>query len=229
MNPLVSVIIPVYNGERFLGEAIQSALAQDYAPIEIVVADDGSTDGSLAVARSFPGVTVLELPHGGVSIARNEAVAASKGEWLAFLDADDLWMPAKISAQVAAGSEKDTIGIVLCEQMHKFDSVPAWWVWPTDPKSKTCFEPSAWLVRRAAFDYVGGFEPGRALGEDLSWLMRAWSLKVKHRVVRETLMHRRIHDSNVSAQLPTAELQLIGLIRESVAIKRNLRAEGRDA
>jgi glycosyltransferase involved in cell wall biosynthesis len=229
MNPLVSVIIPVYNGERFLAEAIQTATAQDYRPIEIVVADDGSSDGSREVARSFAEVQLLELPHGGVSVARNEAVAASSGEWLAFLDADDLWYPGKLSAQVAAGSASDRIGIVLCEQMHQFDSVPAWWVWPTDPKSKTCFEPSAWLVRRKVFDLVGGFEPGRALGEDLNWLMRAWSLGVKHRVVRETLMHRRIHDANVSAQLPTAELQMIALIRESVAIKRRMREEGINA
>lgn len=228
MNPLVSVIIPVYNGERYLGEAIESALAQDYGPIEIVVADDGSSDSSATIARSFRDVRLLELPHGGVSVARNEAVAASTGEWLAFLDADDLWLPEKIGRQVAAGSASPNIGIVLCEQMHKFESVPSWWVWPTEPKSKTCFEPSAWLVRRTAFDYVGGFEAGRALGEDLNWLMRAWSLKVRHRVVRETLMHRRIHDSNTSAQLPTAELQLVGLIRESVAIKRAMRAEGLD-
>lgn len=228
MNPLVSVIVPVYNGERFLAEALQTALSQDYRPMQVIVADDGSTDGSVAVARSFPEVTVLELEHGGVSIARNSAVAASEGEWLAFLDADDLWLPNKVSRQVDAGSSSAKIGIVLCEQIHQFDSVPRWWVWPTEPKSKTCFEPSAWLVRRSVFDDVGGFEPGRALGEDLNWLIRAWSLKVRHRVVRETLMRRRIHDGNTSAQLPTAELQLISLIRESVAIKRAMRAEGID-
>lgn len=229
MNPLVSVIIPVFNGERFLAEAIESALAQDYRPLEIVVADDGSTDGSRATARSFPGVIVLELEHGGVSVARNAAVAASTGEWLAFLDADDLWYPEKVGKQVAAGSGSPNIGIVLCEQMHRFESVPSWWVWPTEPKSKTCFEPSAWLVRRSVFDYGGGFEEGRALGEDLNWLMRAWSMNVRHRVVRETLMNRRIHDANVSAKLPTAELQMIGLIRESVAIKRAMRGEVVDA
>ena len=86
MNPLVSVIIPVYNGDRFLAEAITSACEQDYEPMEIIVADDGSSDGSVALAKSFPGVRVLELPHSGVSVARNEAVAASTGEWLAFLD-----------------------------------------------------------------------------------------------------------------------------------------------
>lgn len=229
MNPLVSVIIPVFNGERFLGEAISCAIAQDYRPIEVIVADDGSTDGSAVLARSFPGVTVLELEHTGVSVARNAAVAVSRGEWLAFLDADDLWYPEKIGKQVAMGSTSPNIGIVLCEQMHRFDAVPSWWVWPTEPKSKTCFEPSAWLVRRTVFDHVGGFEVGRALGEDLNWLMRAWSLNVRHRVVRETLMNRRIHETNASAQLPTAELQLIGLIRESVAIKQALRAEARDA
>jgi glycosyltransferase involved in cell wall biosynthesis len=224
VNPLVSVIIPVYNGERFVGEAIASALAQDYQPLEILVADDGSTDNSAANAHSNAGVTVLELPHGGVSIARNAAVAASRGEWLAFLDADDLWFPEKVGRQVAVGSATPNIGILLCEGVPQFDAVPTWWVWPTEPRSKTCFEPSSWLVRRRAFDYVGGFEPGRALGEDLNWLMRAWSMGVRHRVVRETLMYRRIHDSNTSAQLPKAELQVMPLLRESLAIKRGLQA-----
>lgn len=226
MNPLVSVIIPVYNGERFLADALRSAIAQEYEPLEIIVADDASSDRSLDIARSFTQVKVVELEHGGVSIARNAAVAASRGEWLAFLDADDLWFPDKIRKQVAAGASSPDIGIVLCEQVNRFDAVPAWWVWPVGSVSKTCFEPSAWLVRRTAFDLVGGFEPGRALGEDLNWLMRAWSLNVRQHVVRETLLNRRIHDANASAQLPAAKLQLMGLLRESLAIKRGMRTEG---
>ncbi len=224
MNPLVSVIIPVFNGALYLGEAIESAITQDYSPTEIIVADDGSTDDSAAIARAYPGVNVLELEHLGVSAARNAAVDASQGEWLAFLDSDDLWLPGKLSAQVEAGMETSEVGFVLCEQMHKFEEIPSWFVWTTEPNSKTCFEPSAWLVRRSTFLEVGPFEAGRTLGEDISWLMRAWTLGVRHTVVRQTYLNRRIHGSNASAQLPSADRQLMTLLRESLAIKRAMKA-----
>jgi len=221
MKPLVSVIIPVYNGAAYLGEAIESALAQDYDCLEIIVADDASSDDSVEVARSFPGVTVLVLQHGGVSVTRNAAVAASKGEMLAFLDSDDLWFPGKISAQVALAERFPGAGIFLCERIHKFEEVPTWYVWPTEPQiPKICFEPSAWLVRRSTFEEVGPFEPGRALGEDLNWLMRAWSMGCSHRIVQEVQLVRRIHGSNASAALPSVEMQTMSLLRESIAIKR---------
>ena len=224
MSALVSAIIPVFNGELFVAEAINSVLAQDYEPKEIIVADDGSTDGSVAVARAFPGVTVLELEHGGVSAARNAGVQASRGEWLAFLDADDAWLPGKLSAQVAAGERRPNAGFILCERVFQFDEVPAWFVWPTGRDSKTCFEPSAWLIRKSTFTEVGPFEVGRALGEDVNWLMRAWTMGIRHAVVRETYVNRRIHGANASAQLPSADRQLLDLLRESLAIKKAWRA-----
>jgi glycosyltransferase involved in cell wall biosynthesis len=103
--PLVSVVVPVHQGEAFLGEAIDSALAQTLEGLEVIVVDDGSTDGSLAVARSRerdPRVRVLSTPHGGVSAARNEAIAVARGRYTAFLDADDVWERDYLRAQVDA-------------------------------------------------------------------------------------------------------------------------------
>ena len=225
----VSVIIPVYNGAHHVGEAIESVLAQDYPLHEIIVADDGSTDDSPAVARSYPGVTVLQLEHAGVSATRNAAVAASSGEWLGFLDADDWWLPGKIRAQVEIVESGTTAGIILCERVHVFEEVPAWFTWPTNQVSKTSFEPSSWLIKRSTFDMVGGFTVGRALGEDMNWLLRAWSLGVTQKVARETLLKRRIHGSNASAALPSAEVQMMDLLRESLAIKKAMKADAEAA
>ncbi len=102
MTALTACIVPCFNGERFLGAAIDSVLAQDHRPIEIVVVDDGSTDHSLAVAEAYGDpVRLIRAEHGGIAAARNTGILASHGEYLGFLDADDLYLPGKISAQVA--------------------------------------------------------------------------------------------------------------------------------
>ncbi|MBK7724457.1 MAG: glycosyltransferase family 2 protein [Dehalococcoidia bacterium] len=133
MNPLVSVIIPVHNGAHFLPDSLASVFDQEYRPIEVIVADDGSTDGSAEVAESFPGVRCLRLEKGGVSRARNLAVAASTGEWLAFLDADDRWFPRKLTEQVALGEARPDAGLVLCREVHRFSvDIPEWFHGPTD-------------------------------------------------------------------------------------------------
>ncbi len=97
---LVSVILPVRNGERFLAAAIQSVLAQDYDPLEILVIDGNSTDRTAEIARSFPQVTFLTQPGRGVPDSYNFGVAQAKGEWVAFLESDDTWTPDKLRVQM---------------------------------------------------------------------------------------------------------------------------------
>src|SRR5215212_11526906 len=102
MNPLVSVVIPTYNRRRLVVEAVESALAQTYRPLEILVVDDGSTDGTEAELHRFgSAVRYLKQPNQGAAAARNRGIRAATGELVAFLDSDDLWAPAKIEKQVA--------------------------------------------------------------------------------------------------------------------------------
>jgi len=222
-NPLISVIVPVYNGARYLAEAIESVIAQDYTPLEIIVASDGSTDESPMIARSFPDVTCLDLPHGGVSRARNVAVERSMGKWLAFLDADDRWLPGKLRAQVAAGeSEGDAaIGFVVCGRVYRFEGeAPGWFMGPTDGRAETAFEPSAWLIRRSVFDAVGPFDEARSLGEDTDWLSRAWDRGVTHLTLEETFLERRIHGANATRVLVNPNREMLKILRESLVRKR---------
>src|SRR6476469_10004419 len=101
VGPLVSVVIPAYNAERFLGEAIESVLAQGYAHFELIVVDDGSSDRTAEVARSFGDrVRTIEQENSGVSAARNAGTRAAGGELLAFLDADDRWSPGWLERMV---------------------------------------------------------------------------------------------------------------------------------
>ena len=117
-RPLVSVIVPAYNRERYLGEALDSIFAQDYRPLEVIVADDGSTDGTARVARAYSEVRLLSLPHRGVAAARNAAIAASTGSLLAFLDSDDLWVAGKLDAQVGLLEGNPQIGYCFCRMWN---------------------------------------------------------------------------------------------------------------
>jgi glycosyltransferase involved in cell wall biosynthesis len=221
----VSVIIPAYNAAQHLPEAIESVLQQSAGVLEIIVADDGSADGTRDVAAAYP-VRLLALARGGVSVARNAAVDAANGEWLAFLDADDIWLPGKIGVQLAAAEDQPAVDLILCERVFQFDvPIPPWFTEERDGGSATLFQPSAWLLRKRTFQRVGGFEPGRALGEDMNWLLRAWQLGIQHHVVPETLVIRRIHECNASARQKSAREQVFDLLRESVAIKRRGRAD----
>ena len=123
MKSLVSVIIPAYNCEKYIAEAVESVLAQDYPSVEIIVVNDGSTDGTMDVLRTFGDkVRIVDQTNGGPPKARNAGLLAAKGDYIAFLDADDVWLPQKISAQVAHLEANPDVGTCYC----------SWHVWPAD-------------------------------------------------------------------------------------------------
>jgi glycosyltransferase involved in cell wall biosynthesis len=125
-TPRVSVIIPCYNAERYVCATIETVFAQGEPDIEIIVVDDGSKDRSVELVRAaFPTVRVVEQPNQGVAAARNHGLRLATGEWIAFLDADDIWLPGKLAAQFT-----------------QLDAAPdcrmnytAWKVWPNDARS----------------------------------------------------------------------------------------------
>ena len=123
MTPLVSIIIPVYNGETYIAEAVESALVQDYPSKEVIVVNDGSTDGTMEVLRQFGGsIRVVDQANGGPPRARNAGLAAARGEYVAFLDADDVWLQGKLAAQVAHMEGHPDVGTCYI----------TWTVWPAD-------------------------------------------------------------------------------------------------
>lgn len=112
----VSVVIPAYNAERYLTETVESVLRQTFQRWECIVVDDASTDATAKIAQSFPDhrVRYLRVDHGGVARARNAGMKAARGEWVALLDADDVWLPGKLDRQLSAARRSPNAGLVLC-------------------------------------------------------------------------------------------------------------------
>src|SRR3954470_15704279 len=110
--PLVSALVPVFNGERFLAEALDSIFAQRWEPLEVVVVDDGSTDRSAEIARSYS-VSYLHQENAGIATARNAAIEAAGGEIVAFLDADDVWLPGSLEKRVEHLLDTPEVGFVV--------------------------------------------------------------------------------------------------------------------
>jgi glycosyltransferase involved in cell wall biosynthesis len=163
-NHSVSVVIPAYNAERFIAEAIQSVLDQTYEVTEIIVVDDGSADDTSQVAAGYARTRVIKQPNGGPGAARNTGINAASGEWIAFLDSDDLWLPRKTEIQL--GYVTPDTGVI---HANVFDSITFGSLW----HRQTHITPSGALVRKQALLDVGGFEESRSIisVEDLNvWL-----------------------------------------------------------
>jgi len=117
--PLVSVVITSYNTGRYLPETLDSALAQTHRPIEVIVVDDGSTDDTVTqVGPYLDRITFIRRSHGGLAAARNQGIAAAKGVYVALLDADDLWMPGKLSVQVEIAERSPSSGMIACDGLE---------------------------------------------------------------------------------------------------------------
>jgi glycosyltransferase involved in cell wall biosynthesis len=202
MQPQISVVIPVFNGERYLDEAIASVVAQDYAPLEITVVDDGSTDGSVALVRDrWPAVTVVEQGHSGPAAARNLGAEFSTGDVLAFLDADDLWLPGKLKRQTEALDREQGFDCVFgaVRQFLSPEIDPSELAAVVTDSSMPGYVPGAMLVRRAAFWRAGGFATDVPVGELIPWLARARALGLKILVEADEVLLRRVHRTNMTS------------------------------
>ena len=218
---LISVIIPVYNGERYLPEAVASIRAQNYAPLEIIVVNDGSTDGTATLVQSLGAdIRYFYQPNAGPSAARNRGLAMAKGDLITFLDADDLWVRDKIERQVAYLSAHPEIDIVqglsqlfrvviqdkaiMRELMDR--------VW--SPKLDSA------LFRRKVFDRVGLFDTQMRRAEDCDWFYRAREIGVRIAVLQEVAIYWRCHAHSLSSDKAASSTAGATALRASLQRRR---------
>jgi glycosyltransferase involved in cell wall biosynthesis len=181
----VSVIIPAFNMERHVLRAVESVLAQDYPSIELIVVDDGSTDGTAAVLAPMTGkLHLIRQENRGLSCARNRGILAATGELVAFLDADDFWLPGKLSAQVALFERDASVGFVSCDVALESEAGDRVGEWRFEGGRETLLRDvftrnaavpgsgSAVVVRRELFAVVGLFDRSLTSLEDIDMWMR---------------------------------------------------------
>jgi glycosyltransferase involved in cell wall biosynthesis len=198
-NPLVSVIVPVYNGAPYLGEALASVRAQTYGPIELIVIDDGSVDASPEIAASYRPAQRVRQDHQGVAVARNQGLTLAHGEFVAFLDQDDWWEPVKLQRQLDYLRAHPEVDYVTTRQrlfISPGAGTPIWLRPEQLEHSQPGQTPSALLARKALFDRLGPFDPQHTLTSDADWFARAAAAGVKSHELPEDLVHRRVHGDN---------------------------------
>jgi len=192
----ISVIIPAWNRAHYLSQALNSALAQTRAAQEIIVADDGSTDETQELLKThFPKVKSLILPHAGPAAARNAAIRASTGSYVAFLDSDDIWTPEKLARQSQFLREDPSADLVYGRYREFRENED-----PTSSKGQIVagYFAGTLLVHRRVFDCVGLFDETLLMGEFIEWGARVLDGGFLSKMVPEILLWRRVHAGNLT-------------------------------
>jgi glycosyltransferase involved in cell wall biosynthesis len=220
----ISVIIPVYNTEKYLAQAIKSVLEQTVQPDEIIVIDDGSTDKSVEIARQFePLVRIISQANKGAGSARNVGIQEASGDFLAFLDADDFWTENKLEIQLSYlqnNPETDMVfGIV-----EQFVSPEL----PDEHKRKLILElekmqgflAGTMLIKKTTFLKAGIFNVQLELGEFIDWFSRAKDMGLSYHVLDAVVLKRRIHTTNMGIYKKQHLKDYTSILRAALARKR---------
>lgn len=234
-QPLVSVVVPVYNNQETITETLASIFSQDYKNIEVIVVNDGSTDDTAAVLDRYKDVAkIIHQTNAGSAVARTQGIKNASGKYIAFLDADDLWVPWKISTQVGYLEKNQDIGMVFnswIELHNSSDQLPK-----CPPDSRLLEEidedKSGWLYTRLLMeciihtssvvllktlcDQAGGFDDNLRRGQDYDYWLRISQL-TKITKLKSVLSAYRIHPTSITQKAPDKNFEAILLNK---AIKR---------
>ncbi len=215
--PEVTVVIPAYNAEATLAETLASVLHQTFTDFELIVVDDGSTDRTrdIALSTGDARVRLLSLPNGGAARARNQAIAQAQGTFIAFNDADDLWLPQKLERQIQLLRERPEVGLCVTRATRIDEASRPTGQMPILEDARDYTEAlllhssiaggvSAAVMRRDVLELVGGFEPGQRQAEDWDLWLRL-SLRTAIAVVPESLVLQRVHANNTSGKADELE------------------------
>jgi len=223
-KPLVSAIIAVKNGERFLASAIESILQQSYRPLELIVVDQQSADGTADIARSYEAVRYVWQAGQGVARAWNLGIDTAVGEFLAFLAHDDKWTPDKLSAQMTHMLAHPEVDYTIARASFVLEPgcpIPSGFRKALLTGDHVCRTMETLVARKVLFDRIGKLDPSFHVSEDIEWFARTNDHGVPYAVIHKMLLIVRIHGSNMSLNAPAAGRSLLlKALRQSVERKR---------
>ena len=226
--PIVSVVIPAYNAQGFIADAVRSALAQTYRDLEVIVVDDGSTDGTLTELEGFGDrIRVHQQANQGVAAARNAGAQMAHGGWIAFLDADDLWLPHKLERQLAAGAapmlftDRLNIGARgdLPEVQSEVTPMRGGDLFTVLLGEGNFITNTSVMMRRALFETMGGFYTGLNGTEDWDLWIR---VAERHEIgfVDEPLVRYRFHPGGLSRNFAKMGRERLHVIARALDLPR---------
>jgi glycosyltransferase involved in cell wall biosynthesis len=222
-EPTVTAAIPVRDGEAYLAEAIESVLAQSRPCEQVIVVDNGSTDRSAEIARSYGSVEVVLEPRPGIGAARNAAMRAARSSHIAFLDADDLWDPAKTALQLSAFEADPDLRLAF-GHVRQFlspdlaaEDAAALRV-PTDPQPGAYI--GAMLAARSALEAVGPWPEDVLVSDGLTFMLRARELGLEQAMLSQTVTLRRVHGENHSLRNRGERAEFARILKQSLDRRR---------
>jgi glycosyltransferase involved in cell wall biosynthesis len=224
MDSLVSVVIPAHNSQRYIAPTLDSILVQRYRPLEIGVVNDGSTESTSQIVRGYaPEVRLIEQEQRGHPAARNVGIRSAAGEFLGFLDHDDLWSPDKLEHQMACFERNPALDLVFGHILNFFTPEM-----PADERQRLAvpLQPlpgllqGAMLARRRSFDRVGLFSEERQTGDFLDWYGRALLEQVNVEMLPETVVYRRIHANNYQRMDPQRASEYLRAVKDLLDRRR---------
>lgn len=220
--PLVSVIMVVKNGERFIREALESIYNQVYPHFEVIVVDGHSTDQTLSIVHEFNPVSIIEQKGGGISDAYNTGIKAANADILAFLSSDDIWMPHKLATHLVYMMENPEIMFTnsLIEYFLESGSeIPRGFRKELLTGSHPARIMENLVIRKEVFEKVGLFNTELSTAEDVDWYSRAHDLDVSNYLLDEVLLKKRIHGHNTSMNTTVNNKNLMKVLRSSLKRK----------
>lgn len=219
----VSTIIPVYNGEAYLAEAVESVQRQNCEPLEIIIVDDGSMDGTAKITAALKGnVCYFYQFNSGPPVARNKGLRMALGNVIAFLDADDLWSENKLDIQLAHLARDSSLEIILGytqlirpskSEHNKITYEKHLEPWPAMSLGSA-------IMRKSVFDKVGFFDEAQVYDDDVDWLLRAKELSINTLIHPEITQFYRRHKDNITNQRQLDQKYFIGALKKSIDRRR---------
>ena len=222
-QPLISVIIPAYNAEIYLAEALQSIVNQDYNPIEIIVVDDGSTDRTAKVAADFhTSIKYAYQENSGPPAARNLGLDISKGELIAFLDSDDLWTENKLELQLRRLRDSPNAEVILghTQRLRLSETGDGRQLFRAFLKHQPMLSLGGSLIRRTAFERIGCFDESLYFSDDIDWFLRARENGIAIVIHHDVVQLYRKHEKNITIQRDLGRKYQLLVYKKSIDRRR---------